>query len=284
MKSLLTSLVLFTLVLGALALFGFAYMIEPGSKGRYHYIKTGAKLLLHKYDMAGPLNKAETKRLYLSTCSRKCHGTDVVDRTPRTALEWEQIVARMGAEDRANLSATEARTIIEYLQRNHLSNIPTLLPDVTMRALKKHLWRLDFGESDIYFDIIYIPRAYRHLMPYLSFKSTPTHSDNALFIIYVNTHAGIVPNWNLAEIITLKTEGGKERKALTWEVLYEDGQQHHKQGILTFPALSHDEETSPGLMEMVIRPNGMRERAFAWRLPIPNIDLSGEPLRIGAKP
>jgi len=284
MKPLLTSLVLFVLVLGGLSLFGYAYMIEPGSEGRYHYIKTSAKMLLHKYNLSGPLNKAETKRLYLSTCSRKCHGTDVIDRTPRTALEWEKIVSRMGAPDRADLSATESRTIIEYLQRNHLSNVPTLLPDATMRSLKKHLWRLDFGESDLYFDIIYIPRRYRSLMPYLAFKSAPTRSSDSVFIVYVNTHSGIVPNWNLAEIVTIRTEEGKERKALGWEVLYEDGQQHHKQGILTFPALDKDEETRPGLMEMLVRPQGMRERAFAWRLPIPDLDLSAEPVRIGGVP
>jgi len=283
-KSLLTSLVLFALVLGGLSLFGFAYMIEPGSEGRYHYIKASARLLLHKYGLAGALSTAETKRLYLSTCSRKCHGTDVIDRSPRTALEWEQIVARMGAPDRADLSATEARTIIEYLQRNHLSNVPTLLPDATMRSLKKHLWRLDFGESDVYFDIIYIPRDYRSLMPYLAFKSAPTRSDNSLFIVYVNTHSGVVPDWNLAKIVTLRIEGGEQRKALGWEVLYEDGQQHHKQGILTFPALGRDEETRPGLMELLIRPRGMRERAFAWRLPVPDFDLSAEPVRVGVTP
>ena len=181
------SLALFAAVLAAVSLLAFIYMIEPGPGGRLQYLATTGKLLAHKYQFVDRLGPAETRQLYLSTCTRKCHGKSVIERTARTALEWEQIVARMKLQAKAGFNDTEARTIVGYLQRNYLSNVPTILPEATMRFLKQRLWRLDFGESDLYFDIIYLPRGYRHLMPYLAFKSKPRDSDEALFIVYVNT-------------------------------------------------------------------------------------------------
>ncbi len=268
------SLAIFTLFLGTVSLLAFAYMIEPGPGGRLQYLATTGKLLLHRYDLIDELTPAETRRLYLSTCTRKCHGKDVIELTPRTALEWEQIVTRMKTQAKADIAETEAQTIIEFLQKNYLSNVPTILPEATMRFLKKHLWRLDFGENDLYFDIIYLPRGYRHLMPYLAFKSKPRDSDEALFIVYVNTHTGVLPRWNLADIAAIRIDGDREAKATTWQVLYEDGQQHHKQGILTFPAIGGGGGEQAGSLEVVIRPPAMRERIFHWRLAIPDPALA----------
>jgi hypothetical protein len=278
------SLALFTLVLGAVSLLAFAYMIEPGPGGRLQYLATTGKLLLHRYNLIDGLTPAETRRLYLSACTRKCHSKDVIELTPRTALEWEQIVTRMKTQEKADIAATEARTIIEFLQRNYLSNVPTILPEATMRFVKKHLWRLDFGDSDLYFDIIYLPRGQRHLMPYLAFKSRPRDSDEALFIVYVNTHTGILPRWDLADITAIRVDGEREAKATTWQVLYEDGQQHHKQGILTFPAIGDRGGEQAGSLEIVIRPPAMRERVFHWRLPIPDPAPAAKTTEEGAKP
>ncbi len=267
------SLALFTLVLGTISFLAFVVMIEPGPGGRLQYLASTGRLLLHRYDLFDGLTAGETRRLYRSACTRRCHGKDVIEKTPRTALEWGQIVARMKKQAKADLTGTEARTITEYLQRNYLSNVPTILPDATMRFVKKHLWRLDFGESDLYFDIIYLPAGYRHLMPYLAFKSKPRDSDETLFIVYVNTHTGILPRWNLADIAAIRIDGKHEAKATTWQVLYEDGQQHHRQGILAFPAIADGGGAQAGTLEIVIRPPAMRERVFHWRLPIPDAAL-----------
>lgn len=271
---------MFTLLLGAVSLIGFVYMIEPGAEGRYQYLKSTGKLLLHKYSFVDTLTGAESKRLYEASCSRKCHSRDVIERKLRTAAEWEQIIYRMGASDRADLNEAEATAVVEYLQKNYLSNVPTLLPDETMRFVKKYMWRLDFGESDLYFDIIYLSSGYRYLMPYLAYKSRPRDTGDTLFVVYVNTHTGTVPPWNLADITTIKAEGGSEMKALDWEVLYEDGQLHHRQGILTFPAIE-DREATPKTMEIAIRPPGMRERVFLWRLPVPKLKLAAEVKPVG---
>lgn len=275
MKPILLSVALFVLLLGGIFLVGFAYLIEPGPGGRLQYMKTTGKLMLHKYAFVDELTEAESKRLYESSCLRKCHSRDVIERKSRTAAEWEMIVARMGLPDRADLNEIEMISVVEFLQRNYLSNVPTLLPDDTMRFIKKHMWRLDFGESDLYFDIIYLPRAYRYLMPYLAYQSRPRDSAEALFVIYVNTHTGMVPGWNMADITTIKADGGDEMRALDWEVLYEDGQLHHRQGILTFPGIE-GESGGRETLEITIRPQGMRERTFHWRLPVPDLELAAE--------
>lgn len=282
LKPILLSIVLFALLLGGASLIGFVYLIEPGSEGRYQYLKTTAKLMLYKYEYVDTLTGRESKRLYEASCSRQCHSRDVVERKARTAAEWEQIVARMGAPDRADLNDVEATTIVEYLQKHYLSNVPTLLPDDTMRFVKKHMWRMDFGESDLYFDIIYMPRRYRYLMPYLAYKSRPSDTDETLFVIYMNTHTGMVPGWNLADFTSIATDGGDDVKALDWQVLYEDGQLHHRQGILTFPGIGGEGGAQEDMV-ITIRPPGMRERVFYWRLPVPDMELAAEVKQEGKK-
>ncbi len=252
------------MALGTLFLLGFMYLLEPGPEGRLRYMATGGKLQLHKYGFVKSLSTKETHRLYRSTCTKACHSKDVIELSPRTALEWEQIVTRMKVANKAGFSETEAKAITEYLQLKFLSNVPTVLPEATMRFLKKHLWRLDFGESDLYFDIIYLPHEYRSLMPYLAFRSQPTFSNDALFIVYVNTHTGKLPHWDMSEIASIRVGSDQEVKASGWQVIHEDGQLHHKQGILTFPALT----ATSGVLEMIIRPPTMRERVFNWHLPV----------------
>ncbi len=263
-RPLLLSAGLFLVLLGGGVLLVATYLIEPGPEGRLGFLRTSARLMLHRYDLVDELSAGESLRLYRSTCTRKCHSKDVVELTPRMAIEWEQIVTRMGAPDRADLRPPERRSIVEYLQRNYLSNVPTILPDATMRFVKKHLWRLDFGDDDLYFDVIFVPRGQRSLMPYLSYNSRAREADDTLFIVYLNTHTGLVPRWDLTEMITLRSAGGAV-EALDWQVLYEDGQLHHRQGILTFPALVEGE----GVLEMVIKPPAMKPREFHWKLPIP---------------
>lgn len=260
------SFVVFLLLLGTLSLAGFVYLLEPGPQGRVAYLRATGKLLLYRYSLVDSLKPREVRRLYKSSCTRKCHGKAVVEDKPRTAMEWELIVERMGKPDRADLSFTESRTIVEFLQRNYLSNVPTILPDYTMRFLKKHLWRLDFGDSDLYFDVIYMPKLLRRFMPYLALKARPTDTDEALFIVYLNTHSGMIPDWNLGDIAVLRDDRGNESKAVGWDVLYEDVDKHHRQGILTFPEAEKDVAS----LELVIRPSGVRERAYMWNLPIPD--------------
>lgn len=259
------SFVLSILLLGTVFAAGFIYVLEPGPEGRVGYLKASGRLLLYKYALIDSLKPREIKRLYEAACTRKCHSRAVIENKPRTAMEWGQIVERMGAPHRADLAFSEKRTIIEHLQRNYLSNVPTILPDHAMRFLKAHLWRLDFGESDLYFDVIYMPLKHRRFMPYLALKAQPTNGGEAVFIVYVNTHTGVIPSWDMSKITTITDGGGREAKAVGWQVLFEDVDKHHRQGILTFPEIGGEGNS----LVLTIKPEGMKERAFQWTLPIP---------------
>ncbi len=106
-------------------------------------------------------------------------------------------------------------------------------------------------------------------MPYLAFKSKPRESDETLFVVYVNTHTGVVPPWDISDIVTIKVGVERQTGAPFWQELYRDGQDHHMQGILTFPAVTGSDNHTDSL-EMIIHPPAMRERVFQWHLPIPD--------------
>lgn len=273
MKSFLISLSLFVSIVGGIVFAGLLYLVEPGPEGKVDYLYTNARLFLYRYSIVDALSQKETKLLYESTCTRRCHSRDVIERQPRTAREWEWIVAKMKAVNKADITEREKKVVLEYLKKNYLSNVPTILPEDVMRFLKKYLWRSDFGEDDIYIDIIYIPESHYDLLQYLGVNNPPAGMDNPLFIVFINTHQGVLPPWNLAEMSRLR-KGRSEVKVASWRIIYDDGQNHHRQGILTFPAMNIKSESSKEeTLEVGINLPGMKERVFQWRLPIPSFDL-----------
>jgi hypothetical protein len=263
---------IFLAIVGLASTAGFFILVEPGTGGRLNVITTQGKLFLFKHSIIKEITEQESQILYKSTCTRKCHSTDVIENKPRTAVEWEWVVARMNTPERANLSKQETSSITEYLQRHFLSNVPTILPERTMSFLKRHLWKSDFGEEDIYLDLIYIPSVHTALLPYLTAgrpADTARGASEELFILYLNTHSGTVPPWDLADIAIMRDTNGNELHALSWEVIYDDGQLHHRQGLLSFPSIDTDEVAG---IEIEIDLPGMRKRFFLWDLPIPNFN------------
>ena len=273
LKPLTITVCIFLSIVALATTAGVFVLVEPGTRGRLHHIATSSNLFLYRHALIGHLTEQEEQTLYRATCTRKCHSTDVIEEKPRTAVEWEWVVARMNAADRADMSPPEARSITRYLQRNFLSNVPTTLPESTMAFMKKHLWKSDFGEDDIYLDLIYIPRVHSALMPYLvAGRAGTADSQPALgprFILYINTHQGTVPPWNLAEMATLRNGSGIELQANDWQVIYDDGQEHHRQGLLTFPAINIDDIA---VIEVEINLPGIRKKHFLWDLPIPDFN------------
>lgn len=266
LKSLLIAVAVF-LSLGAIVMFlAFMYLTDQVPEDVINDIYRAGRLSLYKYGMVEKLSSKEVKRLYQDTCTRKCHGKDVIEKKPRTASEWESVLNRMKAPDRAGISDRHAETITHYLQSHFLSNVPTVLPEKTMKFVKKHLWKSDFGESDLFLDVIYVPREHRSLLPYLGVRRNPADQEGALFIVYINTHQGTVPPWNLAQMAKLHDGNGHTQNALGWEVLYHDGQSHHNQGTLTFPEIDINKTTE---MEITMNLPGLGMRAFQWSLPIP---------------
>lgn len=279
MRIFLISLAIFMFLAATLAGVGFFLLVEPGEEGRLEVLRQTSRLMLFRANLIDRLTEKETVHLYKSSCTRKCHSRDVIENSQRTAMEWDSIVRRMQSSVKAGKSADitdrEAILITEYLQRNFLSNVPTILPEHVMRFLKINLWRMDFGESDLYLDVILLPPQHRSLMPYLVMERTPYRGFDTLFVIYVNTHQGTVPPWDLSGMATLRDSQGNEYHANGWKVLYEDGQKHHRQGILTFPAPSQGPspgELAAGILEITIRLPNMRKRVFQWNLPVPPLE------------
>jgi hypothetical protein len=265
-KSLVISITVFLLLCGTVLFFAFMHLTEQTPKGMVNNIVTEGKLFLYKHDLVEKLSAAEMTRLYRSTCTRQCHSKDVIEDNPRTAMEWEEIVTRMKAPDRAGITDRHAAAITHYLQTNFLSNIPTVLPEKTMRFIKRHLWKSDFGESDLYLDIIYIPHKQHHLLPYLVASSEIPKSQGTSFVVFINTHQGQIPPWNIAEMATLNSNGNQPQNAIDWKLVYQDGQLHHAQGILSFPDI---DVSKPTVLEVTISLPGLRARTFQWSLPIP---------------
>jgi len=172
----------------------------------------------------------------------------------------------MQAPDRADIPDRTAAAILRYLQNHYLSNVPTVLPEKTMKFVKRHLWKSDFGESDLYLDIIYIPRSHISLLPYLVASNKLPKEQGAIFVVYLNTHQGTIPPWKLAGMAALDYGKGSAQKANSWTVLYEDGQFHHRQGLLIFPDV---EASDPARLGVTIHLPGMRKRVFQWELPVP---------------
>jgi len=265
-KSLLASLAVFLLLFGSIIFFVFMYLT-----GRTPYevivdINNSGRLALYRYGIVEKLSSFEIKSLYQNTCTRKCHGKDVIEKKPRTASEWEAVVTRMKAPDRGDISDRYAESIVQYLQGHFLSNVPTVLPEKTMKFLKLYLWKSDFGDSDLYLDIIYVPREHLSLLRYLGVSNIPTDQHAALFVVYINTHQGAVPPWDFAEMVTLHDNNGRKQNATGWEVLYQDGQRHHNQGILSFSDMDTNNVTE---LEMKMNLPGLGLRTFQWSLPVP---------------
>lgn len=267
-KSLLVSIAVFLLLCGTIFFFAFMHLTDQTPNDVINDIHNAGRLSLYKYGMVEKLSPDEIKRLYQDTCTRKCHGKDVIEKKPRTAAEWEAVVTRMKAPDRAGIADRYAETIARYLQSNFLSNVPTVLPEKTMKFLKRHLWRMDFGEDDLFLDIIYIPREHYRLLPYLGVSNAPRDRGIAFFVVYMNTHRGVLPPWNFAELATLHDSKGHSKNAIKWEVLYRDGQQHHNQGNLIFTDADIGEATE---MEIKLHLPGMGIKTFQWNLPIPSL-------------
>lgn len=266
MKSILVSIAVFLLLCGTILFIVFMYLTDQAPEDAINDIYNTGRLSLYKYGMVEKLSSIEIKSLYQESCTRKCHGKDVIEKKPRTAAEWDAVVVRMKAPDRAGIADRHAEAITRYLQNNFLSNVPTVLPEKTMKFVKRHLWRSDFGESDLFLDIIYIPREHYKLLPYLGVRNIPTDRKTAFFVVYINTHQGLVPPWNFAELATLHDNKGHSESAIKWEVIYRDGQQHHNQGNLIFAGAGIGEATE---MEIKMRLPGLGMRTFQWSLPVP---------------
>ena len=271
-KTLILTSTVFIVTLVAFVLSGYRYLVAPSAMTTAERVYTTGRLILHKHSLVKSLKPAQKKLLYEAGCVRRCHSRGVIEDSPRTAREWDWIVNRM--QERAGLSRPQTVAISEYLQENYLSTVPTILPEKVMRFMKKHLWKVDFGQGDLYLDLIYVPMIHRGLHSYLGINEAPV-GKSADFVVFINTHQSFIPPWDLKTLATVSAGGGTPVGASAWEVIFEDSQQHHRQGILSFPLSSEIKDATS--MEVSIKLPGLREKFFIWNLPVPPFEGDYEP-------
>lgn len=235
--------------------------------GKMEYLYQSGKLNVYRYTGLGNLSDSEVRLIYEGSCTGKCHSRDVVERSAHNVREWEEIIGRMRAANRANVTAHEARVITAYLTKHYGSNIPTILTLEGGKYLKKYLWRSDFGESDIYVDIIYTPVEYFNFVGGSNIVEGYGAGEYTLFKVYINTHQNKLAPYPLEKLALLKVGGNNtELRPILWKVLYESGDNHHREGLLVYKKVDRSSGTmSISLMDLP----GQKERVFQWDLQIP---------------
>ncbi len=266
-KAFLVSVAVFVSFLAVLAFMLFLILVDTSPMGKTEYLLQTGKLTLFRYAGIGSLDDRELKIVYEGACTRKCHSRDVVERSAHNAREWEEIINRMGGVNGARITRSEAGVIAAYLAKRYGSNIPTILSPEGGKYLKKHLWRSDFGESDLYVDIIYTPVEYFDIAGGSREVEGYNAEKYAVFTVYLNTHQDRLAPYPLDQLASLTTGKGASSEPLLWKVVYESGDYHHRESVLIFKKAGEDSRA----MTLVLRDlPGRKERLFEWKLPIPD--------------
>jgi hypothetical protein len=247
--------------------------------GKGEYLYTMGKLLLFRHSIVKEITSQESKLLFKSTCDRKCHSFDVIERARHTRKEWTGIVRRMQEANGLKITRPVEQAVIEYVTENYFSTRPTLLSPEDERFLKKH-WKADFGEGDLYIDVFYTTPKIARVLGNTKRIGEKNLKENLVFTIYENTHSGKLYPYPLDKVAVLRIDG-KEYKPVpdSWQVIYESFDFHHREGILSFPGKDKDGkpvlEGDARIMEIIIRDvkrlKEMRasvpqERVYTWDL------------------
>lgn len=270
MKTFFLSLVIFVVSAVLLVFAAYLFLVDTSPMGKMEYLAETGKFTIFRYTGYGDLDDHEIKRMYENGCTRKCHSRDVIERTVHTAKEWEDIVNRMRTVNNASVTDAEAAAVTAYLAKRYGSNIPTILSVEGGRYLKKYLWRSDFGEEDLYVDIIYSPVEYFKVIGGRSIVEGFSTKEYELFKVYINTHQNKLDKTPLDKLAILTTNEGKEYRPERWVIIYESGDSHHREALLVFKKI--DESTSSFAIGIEGLP-GRNVRLFDWEVPIPETSL-----------
>ncbi len=266
MRKFLAALTVFAVVLFFVLAMVFLFLVDTAPLSRGEYLKTYFRTLSFKYTGRPELTDREVEILYRWSCTGVCHGAEPIETVRHTEREWRTIIERMMVRNGADINEREAEVIRTYLAAKFGSNVPTILSPEANRFLKRYLWKSDFGESDLYVDVIYTPPEYFDLMGGAAEARHYEVDDRMVFMVYFNTHQEKLTPFPLDKLATLRLADGRELKPLDWQVTYESGDKHHREGVLRFEKRG----LPPGPMELVFRDlPGQKERVFYWELPIP---------------
>lgn len=269
MRQFIIALLIFASLLLGMAVAAFFIFVDTQPMSRFEYLNAMGRSTLFKFTGMPKLDEAETKFLYSNSCTRRCHGKEVVERTKHTPREWESIVKRMRFVNGAELTDYEDIAITRYLQKNYLSNVPTILSYEANRFLKSYLWKSDFGESDLYVDVIYTPLEYFKLVGNIGDAEKYEVDDYVVFLVYLNTHQNKLPKLPMEKLAVLRDRDGRSFEPVDWKLTYESGDMHHMEGVLRFKKIKQEK----GFMEIsLMNLPGQKERMFRWEVPVPEFN------------
>lgn len=248
----------------------FMLLVDTAPLSKSEYLETWGRLAAFKYTGLIELEGDDIRTLYRWTCTGRCHGAEPIETSRHTSREWQSIIERMRVKNGASVNLREQELITAYLLKHFGSNVPTILSPEANTYLKRYLWKSDFGESDLYVDLIYSPVEYFNLMGEALAVKRYEADRNLVFMVYINTHQGKLQPFPLQDMAVLKAPSGETIKPLDWKVLYESGDMHHIEGVLRF---RQSFELKDGAMDVtLIDLPGQKERVFRWDLPIPRFD------------
>ena len=247
--------------------------LADGPSGDFN---TLLRLYSFKYTGLPGLTANGRKALYLMRCVGVCHGNRPVETVRHTSSEWRAVIERMRTQNRASINEREAAAIGAYLQKEFGSNVPTLLSPEAERFIKRRLWMSDFGDDDIFIDVIYAPLVYFRLTGEEAAGVKYEAEKRTVFKVYVNTHQGRLGLMPLDSMAVLKYDNGEEIRPVDWSLAYESADAHHIEGTLRFYGAKKTDTS----MTLTLRGVSQgKDRSFHWHLPVTDADIGNAAAR-----
>jgi hypothetical protein len=151
--------------------------------------------------------------------------------------------------------------------------VSSLSSDIVQKMFKQ-LWKSDFGEGDVYIDVVYSTPEYFKATGALAHLERFKADEYFVFLINLTVHTGKLAPYRMDELAVMRDDKGREIKPVEgWEIIFETGDNHHREGIIRFPKKDSsgkpviDKDTK--LFELIIKDVArIKQRVFKWELPI----------------
>ncbi len=270
MKKMIISITLLILIIGATVVFLSFSLSATSASGD---ISSVGRMMLYRYGIAKNLSPQDEKFIFEYNCFRRCHSRDVIDRANHTPFEWAAVVDRMRNVNKVKLKDREAAVIIRHLQTTRLPLVSSLSSDIVQKMFKQ-LWKSDFGEGDVYIDVVYSTSEYFKATGALAHLERFKADEYLVFLINLTVHTGKLAPYRMDELAVMRDDKGREIMPIEgWEIIFETGDNHHREGIIRFPKKDSsgrpviDKDTKS--FELIIKDVArIKQRVFKWELPI----------------
>ncbi len=236
-------------------------------------ISSVGRMMLFRYGIVKSIAPKDERFIFEYNCFKRCHSRDVIDRANHTPFEWAAVVDRMRSANNVELKDREAAVIIRHLQTTRLPLVSSLSSDIVQKMFKQ-LWKSDFGEGDVYIDVVYSTPEYFKATGALSHLERFKADEYLVFLINLTVHTGKLAPYKIDELAVIRDDKGREiRPVEGWEIIFETGDNHHREGIIRFPKKDSagkpviDKDTKS--FELIIKDVArIKQRVFKWELPI----------------